>query len=222
MSDITLKTNHPIAYNSPDHIQATKSGTAYDNSTNLDFITETEKFFKKNFNKNKIKTLDLGCSGGQLTVDFHNKGNLAVGLEGSDYSIKCQRANWPEWYEKILFTCDVTKPYEIYKDNKRVFFDLITAWEVVEHIHPNDLEIFFKYIDNNLEENGIFVASVSTNPDHNDPPIHQSVFSIEEWYNKKFPEVLKNTNLILELYPFHSYVRGDQGSFHICLKKETK
>jgi SAM-dependent methyltransferase len=100
---ISLITNYPIAYDSPDHIFPW--GTMRDNSSSSDFIEEMEK----HFSKQPIKMMDLGCSGGQLVVDFHNRGHLAVGLEGSDYSVKIQRANWPEWYNKILFTCDLTK-----------------------------------------------------------------------------------------------------------------
>ena len=78
---IKVITDHPIAYDSPDHIQPW--GTARDNSTNEEFIKQTEQWF----NNEPFKTLDIGCSGGQLTVDYANRGHLAVGIEGSDYSI---------------------------------------------------------------------------------------------------------------------------------------
>jgi len=219
METIKLKTDNPIAYESPDHLMPW--GTMRDNSTNSNFIEEIQDFFKLNYDLDKIKFMDLGCSGGQLVVDFHNKGNLAVGLEGSDYSVKHQRANWPEYHDKILFTCDVTKPYELYKDDQKILFNLITAWEVIEHIHPDDLKMFFQYINDNLEENGIFVGSISTNDDViNGYVLHQSVFSEIKWY-EKFPEVLENTSLKLYAYPFKEVVRGDYGSFHVLLRKES-
>jgi len=212
---INVITNNPVAYESPDHILPW--GTMRDNSTSIEFITEVESYF---FNQ-PIKMMDLGCSGGQLVVDFHNKGHLAIGLEGSDYSVKHKRANWPEWHNKILFTCDVTKEYQVTNNGEPVKFDLITGWELVEHIHPNDLNVFFKYIANHLSPNGIFVASVSTNPDVVDGvALHQSVFNEFDWRFNILTEdeALKNTGLEYHPYPFKHKVRADYGSIHILLK----
>ena len=217
MNNITLKTNNPIAFDSPDHI--TPWGTMRDNTTNLNFIDEIHEFFKLNNEVDNFNFLDLGCSGGQLVVDFHKRGNLSIGLEGSDYSVKHQRANWPEYYNKILFTCDVTKPYTIYNNDEKVEFDLITAWEVVEHIHPKDLSNFFSYINDNLKTGGLFLASISTVGDNaTGIDLHQSVFTEAEWY-KNFPQVLKNTNLKVYKYPFTHKVRWDATSFHVLLIK---
>jgi 2-polyprenyl-3-methyl-5-hydroxy-6-metoxy-1,4-benzoquinol methylase len=218
MNNIKLETNHPIAYESPDHLMPW--GTMRDNTTNPDFIEEIHEFFKLNYDLDTFNFLDLGCSGGQLVVDLHNKGNLSVGLEGSDYSVKHERANWPEYHNKILFTCDVTKPYTLYNNDEPVKFNIITAWEVVEHIHPEDLSAFFTQISNNLEEGGIFLASISTVEDViNGFKLHQTVFTESEWY-KKFPELLKDTNLKLFKYPFTHKVRSDYTSFHILLIKQ--
>jgi cyclopropane fatty-acyl-phospholipid synthase-like methyltransferase len=217
MKNITLKTDHPIAFDSPDHI--TPWGTMRDNTTNLEFIDEIHEFFKLNNEVDNFNFLDLGCSGGQLVVDFHKRGNLSVGLEGSDYSVKHQRANWPEYHNKILFTCDVTKPYAIYNNDEKVEFDLITAWEVVEHIHPKDLSNFFSYINDNLKTGGLFLASISTVGDNaTGIDLHQSVFTEAEWY-KNFPQVLKDTNLKVYKYPFTHKVRWDATSFHVLLIK---
>jgi 2-polyprenyl-3-methyl-5-hydroxy-6-metoxy-1,4-benzoquinol methylase len=76
-------TEHKVATESPDHLFPW--GTARDNTTDLGFIDEIENYFNK-----KIKTLDIGCSGGQLTIDFHNRGHLAIGIEGSDFSLNME------------------------------------------------------------------------------------------------------------------------------------
>jgi 2-polyprenyl-3-methyl-5-hydroxy-6-metoxy-1,4-benzoquinol methylase len=212
---IILKTDHPIAYDSPDHLMPW--GTMRDNTTNANFIEEIHEFFKLNYDLDNFNFLDLGCSGGQLAVDFYKQGNLSVGLEGSDYSVKHQRANWPEYHNKILFTCDVTKPYSLYNEGKKIEFDIITAWEVVEHIHPDDLSDFFKYINDNLKPGGIFLASVSTIEDVIEGfKLHQTLFSEVEWYQK----LPKLTSLKLYQYPFTYKVREGNGSFHILLIKE--
>jgi 2-polyprenyl-3-methyl-5-hydroxy-6-metoxy-1,4-benzoquinol methylase len=206
---IRVDTKYPVAYNSPDHI--CPWGTMRDNTTDYGFIFEIEKFF----GHKKIKTLDVGCSGGQLTIDFHRRGHLAVGIEGSDYSVKHARANWPEFYNKLLFTCDATKEYKVLDNSEQIMFDLITSWEVVEHIHPDDLESFFNNILNHMHDDSIFCASIAPNPDViNGHALHQSVFPKEIWFNEILPKYFR----VFEL-PFANKVRyGD--SFHTLLRKK--
>jgi len=133
---IELITDYPLAYESNDH--NFPHGTKNDNSTNKRFIEELHTL-----KQGSLNILDLGCSGGQLVVDFinHREGNKGVGIEGSDYSVKRKRANCPEYYNKNLFTADITKPFTV----KNIKFDFITLWEVLEHIHkeqlPNCLKI---------------------------------------------------------------------------------
>ena len=216
--NITVKTKYPVAFDSPDHIKPW--GTKRDNTTNHAFIDEMHSHFKSTEDLDTFNFLDLGCSGGQLVVDFAKRGNLSVGLEGSDYSVIHGRANWPEYYNKNLFTCDVTKPYLVYNEGNQVFFNLITAWEVVEHIHPGDLGRFFLFISDNLLPGGIFLASISTKHDNVEGvELHQSVFSREEWNETKFNEVLMGLPLELHDYPFEHKVRSDASSFHIMLKR---
>lgn len=214
---ITLETSHPIAYESPDHIFPW--GTKNDNSTNEGFINETLDFWEQR-GKSKVNFLDLGCSGGQLVVDYINKGHLGVGLEGSDYSVVHKRANWPEYYNKNLFTCDVTKPYKLLKDNKEIKFDVISAWEVIEHIAEKDLIPFFNQINKNLISGGFFCGSISMNIEVLEGhALHQTVWNEKKWY-EKFPQILKGTDLELYDYPFQNKVRQDHGSFHVLLLKK--
>lgn len=213
---ITIKTNNPIAYNSPDHIFPW--GTKRDNFTNNSFIDETIDFWKQR-GKDKINFLDLGCSGGQLVIDYIDRGHLGVGLEGSDYSVINKRANWPKYHNKNLFTCDVTKEYELFKNNKKLKFDVITAWEVIEHINPNDQKSFFKYINDNLNSGGFFCGSISIREEIIEGhALHQTVWDENTWY-KNFPDILEDTTLNLYQYPFTNKVRNLDDSFYILLLK---
>src|SRR6185503_21290432 len=102
---ITLKTDHPVALQSPDHLKPW--GTKRDNSKSPRFLKKVSRLFSEE--GSEFSLLDLGCSGGGWVKEAHDKGWLAVGLEGSDYSKKTRRAEWaiiPEY----LFTCDLTKP----------------------------------------------------------------------------------------------------------------
>jgi SAM-dependent methyltransferase len=211
---IEIRTNYPVAYASLDHIFP--AGTKEDNNTSLSFIEEVETFFKR-----KINFLDLGCSGGQLVVDFHLRGHFALGLEGSDYSLRTQRANWPVYANKVLFTCDLTHPFSIVENGHRIKFDCISAWEVLEHIPRADLPMFFRNIADHLKPEGLFCGSVSLIDNWvNGVNLHQTIFPREIWEQELIPDYFRWAT-----YPFHnsinnSYVLSEQ-SFLICLRPKN-
>jgi hypothetical protein len=74
---ITLEATKQIADDSPDHICPV--GAIRDNFTSPGLIDEV----KDGFDDEQIAMLDLGCAGGQFVVDFINRGDIGVGLEGS-------------------------------------------------------------------------------------------------------------------------------------------
>jgi len=177
---VRVETNYPVAYASPDHLMPW--GTANDNSTNKKFVLHMAKLLGGHHQSNAPAFLDLGCSGGQLVKDFITLNWTAVGLEGSDYSLKQGRANWPSLAGRNLFTCDITKPFQILLDGQPARFDLITAWEVLEHIQPNDLDTLFSNICLCLKPGGYFVASTSSTSDiRGGIELHQCRLSNLEW-----------------------------------------
>ena len=80
---ITLEATKQIADDSPDHICPV--GAVRDNFTSPGLIEEV----KDGFDGEQICMLDLGCAGAQFVVDFINKGDIGVGLEGSSTSLTC-------------------------------------------------------------------------------------------------------------------------------------
>lgn len=158
---VEVKTKHPVAYSSPDHTNPW--GTKRDNFTNLKFVDEIQNYFTEG----NFSFMDLGCSGGQLVTDFLRSSTckIAVGLEGSDYSVKHRRANWPEFHNKNLFTCDITEEFTVLDDGKPVQFDLITAWEVLEHIPVEKVPGLIENIHKHLKPGGIFACSISVASD---------------------------------------------------------
>src|SRR3954470_10044496 len=159
---VQVVTKHPVAFESPDHVAP--YGTKYNNSTNRKFVLLLNKIVRQQNRQGPPSFMDLGCSGGQLVKDFKDLRWVAVGLEGSDYSLKTRRANWRDLAGKNLFTCDITKPFEIKLEERDLKFDLITAWEVMEHIHPDDLDQLFGNIRAHLKEGGYFIASTASGP----------------------------------------------------------
>ena len=216
-----LKTNNKVALKSPDHLNPW--GTKRDLSRQLRFESKLCKYMEfKKFNS----ILDLGCSGGAFISNMHNLGYLAIGLEGSDFSMKNRRGPWAYLSNFVLFTCDITKPFKIFTESssKNYKTDVITSFEVLEHLKEKEIEQLFKNIENHSHKNTKLIFSISTNDDYvNGVNLHQTV-KPKDWWIKKF----KNLGYIecskSQTYFNGQYLRGNKfnaiGSFELVLKHE--
>lgn len=157
--EVTLETQYPIAYESNDTISP--HGTIRDNTRHPRFVWRCEQLFPQ---KESLNFLDLGCSGGGMVLEALLRGHYALGLEGCDESLRQQRAEW-RLIPEHLKTCDISKPFSILEQGKSVPFDVVTAWEVLEHIPESELLQLLKNIYDALGENGIFVATVAAKTD---------------------------------------------------------
>ena len=199
---ITLEATKQVADDSPDHICPV--GAIRDNFTSQGLIEEV----KDGFDGEQISILDLGCAGAQFVVDFINRGDIGVGLEGSSTSLTgVGKDNWDKYHDKNLFLCDITKDYQLYQDGEPMEFDFIHSEEVFEHIAPDDVDSMLKNIFKHFKKGGLCVFGVSLVPDVRNekgedmvPPfakkdrtigyegklftLHQSVFPAEWWKDK--------------------------------------
>lgn len=221
-----LETDRPVATESSDH--KWPKGTAFDNSRNRDFNLKVYSIFN---HRSDLRVLDMGCSGGGLVKSFLEDGYTAVGLEGSDLSLKQRSGEWDTCPHHLL-TCDITSRFQIRTaQNEPVQFHCITMWEVLEHIPAEKLPALIDNINQHLTPDGIFVASVDTTPDSN--PITGAVYHVtlqpKEWWLAQFERV----GLVeVERNPFETtdYVRGhgmglndwdpaDGAGFHLVLRR---
>lgn len=199
-------TDFPIAYESFDHLEP--KGTMHDNTHHMPFVDRVEELA----GDRKILFADFGCSGGGLVKDFIDKGHVAVGIEGSNYSQLHKRAEWATIPDN-LFTADITKPLFITDDNGTMgLCDVITMWDVLEHIHEVDLGVLISNIRNNLKTQGLFVCSVATFEDH---PHHVTLKDREWWINlfKKYKLIDAGDGF------FGTQHMVRQSSFYLVLKK---
>jgi len=231
----TVVTEHPVAVNSDDHKHP--EGIYYDNNLNAGFVESVEDYFEDK-NKKSINFMDLGCAGGALVCEMHKRGHISIGLEGSDHCLNIRpemveevgmmpagHENWKEYGNKILFTCDVTKPFEVQFNNNIFTFDLITCWDVIEHFLDEDLDVYFANVDKHLKAGGIFAASIHMRKSHrnknskntpSDLNYHKSMHG-REWWEQKLKE---HFNLIP--FPFLVSNRGhvpDHSEIFACTKK---
>ena len=165
---IQVRTMFPIAVDSDDHKYP--EGVYYDNNVNPGFVHYLEQWYQGR----KIKFLDLGCAGGGLVTHLADTDHNAVGLEGSDHCLNVRPEmitevgflpagykNWEKYGNKRLFTCDITKEYDIVEDGVPMQFDLITCWDVMEHFQQYEVDNFLRLVHKHLSPNGFFVASIA-------------------------------------------------------------
>ena len=212
--NIVIETDVPVAIDSIDH--QVPSGTIRDNTLYPRFVHACERYWG-----GKGKYLDLGCAGGGVVRNFLEAGHFAAGIEGSNLSLVNRRAEWGR-IPNHLFTADITAPFMLRdKDSNQPFlFNMIGAWEVMEHMAEEKHEILFKNIVSHLEPNGIFVASVATFH-----LLHHVCVHDYEWWVQRFAQfgltVIDHTNI----FSGYDFPRGLQDwsssgqGFHVICKK---
>lgn len=208
---IFVETEHPVAYDSPDHIKP--FGSKRDNTINERFNKCFYKFAESGYATEPYRILDLGCAGGGMVRSFVTDGHISIGLEGSDYCKKNKKYEWGVIPEN-LFTCDISKPFKIYQDfGKRKIqmkFDLITAWEVMEHVKEEDLKQLLENIKSHL--GGIFICSIHHSYDEHDGLQYHQTIKPVEWWDELFKECRFKRRMEVEELFEGNLLRDEKGS----------
>ena len=225
-----LETQHPIAVSSNDTIYP--RGCKNDNSICLRFNRKLNSWFD---GSPRLKILDLGCAGGGMVRSFLDEGHFAVGLEGSDFPLTNQLAEWST-IPYHLFTCDITQPFQLMEDKSGdpLYFDVITAWEVMEHIPEGLIPGLLANIDRHLAPGGKLIFSIATFLDWDSATgikWHVTV-KPEEWWIDRFQEA---GFCVDREHPFKKgdYIRGSGNcrgdwtedsntGFHLVLHRQQK
>jgi 2-polyprenyl-3-methyl-5-hydroxy-6-metoxy-1,4-benzoquinol methylase len=222
-----VRTKYPIAYDSIDHISP--RGAAFDNTTHRPF----NEALHRHFGNKKITALDLGCAGGGFVRSLIEDGHTAIGLEGSDYSKKNQLGEW-KTCPLHLFTCDICEEFEILSNaGDKILFDLITAWEVLEHIPECKVPSLIQNISKHLINGGFFIASVDRTPDLNvfKGAVYHHTLQPRDWWVERFAIENISENYS-HSFKTHEFVRGNgvgiknwdplvDNAFHMVLVKNT-
>jgi 2-polyprenyl-3-methyl-5-hydroxy-6-metoxy-1,4-benzoquinol methylase len=154
-SILELQTDYPVAIESYDHISPGSTTEGVSRPTL--FVKNCISILGKD-----IKCLDLGTGAAGLIYEYAMSGVLAVGIDGSDFCRINEIGYWP-LLPNNLFNCDITKPFSfLSRDTKtQIGFDVITMWEVLEHIAESDLPNLFSNINRHLVQHGYFIGSIS-------------------------------------------------------------
>jgi 2-polyprenyl-3-methyl-5-hydroxy-6-metoxy-1,4-benzoquinol methylase len=224
-----IKTEFPIAYDSPDHVMPW--GTRNDNSIWYGF---NEKLYAFMGGRDPLHVMDLGCAGGGFVESLLEDGHDAIGIEGSDYSFNHKRAAW-RIIPGRLFTCDLSKPFAIQAERiGPVQFDVITAWELMEHFCEGDIEQVLQNIVRHLADEGYFMCSIATSED-SDPVSgtkwHQTV-KPADWWIGRFKKI-GLVPVVQDIIGKDDWIRGSKHQvmdwhenegvgFHLVLKKSPR
>jgi SAM-dependent methyltransferase len=210
---IQLITEHPIASDSKDYEKPW--GTVNDNTKSDPWWDEVGAMFGR-----KINYMDWGCAGGGLVAQALDRGHTGVALEGGDYWVNHindehpSAKQWKKYLGSNFFTCDITRPFQVLQDGESMKFDLISSWEVFEHLYEDRLETVFDNLKKHLADGGMFVGTVSTRGEGSSGiELHVTIHD-ENWWRDRFL-----VHFDVEPYPFKEPVRTDSGNFHVCLRK---
>lgn len=173
-------TEFPIALAS--HDTTFPRGAKLDNTHCPNFLRRCSELFAA------PSLLDLGCAGGGLVEDFLEAGLVAFGVDGSSLPKVMGREPWAK-YPYCFGTADITQPFQVVAQREEFLaqameFDIVSAWEVLEHISESDLPFLVENIRRHMKPASIFCASICTVPDE-DPGIgavwHVTVKPREWW-----------------------------------------
>jgi SAM-dependent methyltransferase len=214
----TVQTDFPIAVDSNDH--KVPGGTRHDNSREQKFNDRLYPLLADLGFTAPYCGADLGCAGGGFVKSVIEDGHDAIGLEGSDYSLIRKRAEWATIPDR-LFTCDITKFFQVYKDGQPARFDFLTSWECLEHLEEKDLPSFCANLIAHLAPNGIFCASISRQ--HG---FHHRTVQNATWWKRMFVENgFRLRDDLLGRFEGHfvrSEANGAPDSFHVILQAAPK
>lgn len=173
-----------LAADSDDHLFP--RGAKQDNTRHPRFVRACETLLGAN-----LKHMDIGCAGGGLVWDFTRRGHSSVGVEGSDYSLREQRAAWRTIPDR-LFTADICYPFFFTdRSNERVSFDVMSAWELFEHIPEPQLAGLLKNITASLRPGGYLAASIATYLDRDEATgaVYHHTVQPRDWWEERFRAV---------------------------------
>ncbi len=178
-----LRTRYPVASLSNDHLFP--RGTKNDNSTNAEFCRRLCDLYINPYTKRLPSVMDLGCSGGGFVRSMLELGCVAVGIEGSDYSKRNARAEWPIIPDQ-LFTADISKPFLLLWEGIVSTFDVVTLWEVLEHLDLAALEALMVNVHAHTHRGAYLIVSVTSCQDRFEGVDYHATLQPPAWWESFF------------------------------------
>jgi ubiquinone/menaquinone biosynthesis C-methylase UbiE len=130
------------AYNAEYYSERTRKGKKH--------MMKYMKFLRKGSSSSPLKMLDVGCGEGYYVRDAIEEGINAYGIDISTHALENALA---EVKDRITFGSITEIPFS---DEE---FDVMTAFDVIEHIHPKDTLNAITEIRRVLKPDGIVIIT---------------------------------------------------------------
>lgn len=141
--------------------------------------------------KEDPRVLDLGCAGGGFVCEMIDRGYVAVGIDGTEHPKTSEHSSWHRHPENF-FTADITKTFSLWEAKPNAdeiaFFNVITAFEVLEHIRESELQGLFSNIGWHATPDAICVFTVSSDASHSDGVELHVTKQSREWWTEFFDQ----------------------------------
>ena len=120
-----------------------------------------KKVYSKIVNKKNISLLDYSCGSGVFLEKVLS--NLPIRCAGSEFTTQ---ENIQNLNDKLQKYSNFDKVYNfLEKQQEELSFDIVTCFEVIEHLNDEYLKMFFQKMSAILKEGGYLLLSVPNNED---------------------------------------------------------
>jgi len=116
-----------------------------------------KKIIKNNFSRKKLNILDIGCGGGQVTMELAKLGHNVIGMDQSENMLKIANDYRSKFSKKVKALSSFEKGSVSKHKLKKSEFDLCIAMGVIGYLE-NDKTIF-QLCKKILKPNGVFLVS---------------------------------------------------------------
>lgn len=236
MIKFKVMTEKPFATKSKDFI--VPGGAMMDFSFNTDFNEACLDLFPY---RPSVALLDLGCSNGTAVETFLKNDKkrsivrsgakvqeveyIAAGVDGCDYQVQRESGSWSRIPDNLL-CADLCWHFTVYnaklqeKTNGYVTpfrFEIITAWEVMEHLPEDKLDIFFNNVNAHLMPDGVFAMSISFQPGYH----HETVKDLQWWLDLFDKKGFATCPLAMDKFA-NCWIRGmkEPNSFNLAVRRK--
>lgn len=116
-----------------------------------------KKIIYKNFLNKKLKILDLGCGGGQVSMELAKLGHDVIGIDQSENMVKIANLYRNKFKKKIKDSSEFQVGSINKNKLKKLKFDLCIAMGVIGYLERDN--IIFNFLKKILKRKGIFLVS---------------------------------------------------------------
>ena len=154
-----------------------------------------KKIIKNNFKNKKINILDIGCGGGQVTMELAKLGHKVIGIDQSENMVEISNSYRKKFNKKIrdLSSFQVGSIAKNELNNSE--YDLCIAMGVIGYLSSD--KVLFQLTKKVLKPNGIFVVSC-----------RNKLFNMQSLSFRTISEIKKkkSTSLINEISELYSEI----------------